>query len=165
MSATADTKQEHAMHDPVERLEEKAEGSEGASQDHEEAGAKVHDELAMSKDEEKRILRKIDLNIIPYCSLLYLLSFLDRVNIGQAAVAGLKVDLGIVKGNAYDIALSVFVRIDGGDRWCNWLTFSLSRPARSSSPTSCLKFPACCSSASSSRTDSFPSSWSPGDSS
>lgn len=42
------------------------------------------------------------------CSLLYLLSFLDRVNIGQAAVAGLKQDLGIVPGNAYAIALSVF---------------------------------------------------------
>lgn len=35
-------------------------------------------------------------------------SFLDRVNIGQAAVAGLRTDLGIAKGNAYQIALSVF---------------------------------------------------------
>jgi hypothetical protein len=33
---------------------------------------------------------------------------LDRVNIGQAAVAGLKGDLGILEGNAYAIALSVF---------------------------------------------------------
>lgn len=38
----------------------------------------------------------------------YLLSFLDRVNIGQAAVAGLKGDLDMVKGNAYAISLSVF---------------------------------------------------------
>lgn len=65
-------------------------------------------ELFMSDDEYKRILRKLDWAIIPYCSLLYLLSFLDRVNIGQAAVAGMKVDLKITTGNAYQVALSVF---------------------------------------------------------
>jgi len=65
-------------------------------------------DLEMTKEEYRRILRKLDFAIIPYCSLLYLLSFLDRVNIGQAAVAGLKTDLGIAKGNAYAIALSVF---------------------------------------------------------
>lgn len=65
-------------------------------------------ELTMTESEYKHILRKLDWAIIPYCSLLYLLSFLDRVNIGQAAVAGLKTDLGIAKGNAYQIALSVF---------------------------------------------------------
>lgn len=65
-------------------------------------------DLNMSPEEYRRILRKLDWAIIPYCSLLYLLSFLDRVNIGQAAVVGLKADLHISKGNAYAIALSVF---------------------------------------------------------
>lgn len=64
--------------------------------------------MSLSNEEYKKILSKLDWAIIPYCSLLYLLSFLDRVNIGQAAVAGLKADLGIVEGNAYAIALSVF---------------------------------------------------------
>lgn len=64
--------------------------------------------LLMTKEEEKRLLRKIDWAIVPYCSLLYLLSFLDRVNIGQAAVAGLKADLGITGGNSYAVALSLF---------------------------------------------------------
>lgn len=68
----------------------------------------AYTDLTMDPHEYKRILRKLDWAIIPYCSLLYLLSFLDRVNIGQAAVAGLRVDLGIAKGNAYQIALSVF---------------------------------------------------------
>jgi hypothetical protein len=36
----------------------------------------VSQDLTLSKEEEKRILRKIDWAIIPYCSLLYLLSFL-----------------------------------------------------------------------------------------
>lgn len=47
-------------------------------------------------------------NITAQFKVLTLVSFLDRVNIGQAAVAGLKTDLGIAKGNAYQIALSVF---------------------------------------------------------
>lgn len=73
-------------------------------------GSKVYDEkeLSMTPEEYKHILSKLDWAIIPYCSLLYLLSFLDRVNIGQAAVAGLRVDLNMATGNAYQIALSVF---------------------------------------------------------
>ncbi|RMZ77964.1 hypothetical protein DV738_g4159, partial [Chaetothyriales sp. CBS 135597] len=72
------------------------------------AGLGFEDDVQMSHEEYRRILRKLDLAIIPYCSLLYLLSFLDRVNISQAAVAGLRADLGITQGNAYAIALSVF---------------------------------------------------------
>lgn len=68
----------------------------------------AYGDLTMDPLEYKRILRKLDWAIIPYCSLLYLLSFLDRVNIGQAAVAGLRIDLGMTTGNAYQIALSVF---------------------------------------------------------
>lgn len=68
----------------------------------------AYTDLTMDPIEYKRILRKLDWAIIPYCSLLYLLSFLDRVNIGQAAVAGLRADLGIATGNKYQIALSVF---------------------------------------------------------
>lgn len=65
-------------------------------------------DLTLSQAEYKHIIRKLDWAIIPYCTLLYLLSFLDRVNIGQAAVAGLRGDLRIAKGNGYAIALSVF---------------------------------------------------------
>jgi sugar phosphate permease len=84
-----------------------------AATEHEKANVEAIDDnaygdLTMDKLEYKRILRKLDWAIIPYCSLLYLLSFLDRVNIGQAAVAGLRVDLGMATGNAYQIALSVF---------------------------------------------------------
>lgn len=61
----------------------------------------------VSASEEKRLLRRVDLRIIPYASLLYLLSFLDRVNIGQARLAGLEKDLGL-HGNQYDIALTIF---------------------------------------------------------
>ena len=36
----------------------------------------------------KRLLRKIDVRLIPFLALLYLLSFLDRTNIGNARLAG-----------------------------------------------------------------------------
>ena len=71
--------------------------------------AAIDGDLEMDHQEYRHIIHKLDWAIIPYCTLLYLLSFLDRVNIGQAAVAGLKADLGIGKNsNKYAIALSVF---------------------------------------------------------
>ena len=38
---------------------------------------------------ERKLLRKIDLRIIPWLSLLYLLNFLDRATIGNAKVSTL----------------------------------------------------------------------------
>ncbi|TNY21946.1 putative MFS nicotinic acid transporter Tna1 [Rhodotorula diobovata] len=57
--------------------------------------------------EEKRLTRKIDYKLVPFLSLLYLLSFLDRVNIGQARLDGLEKDLGLV-GNQYSVTLVIF---------------------------------------------------------
>lgn len=51
----------------------------------------------------KRLLRKIDLALIPFLSLLYLLSFLDRTNIGNARLAGLEASLHM-KGLAYNVS-------------------------------------------------------------
>ncbi|KAH9478028.1 putative transporter [Psilocybe cubensis] len=53
------------------------------------------------------LLRKLDWNIVPFLSLLYLLSFLDRTNIGNARLAGLEQDLNM-KNLDYNIALAVF---------------------------------------------------------
>lgn len=39
-------------------------------------------------DFEKKLLWKLDLRLIPWLSLLYLLSFLDRTNIGNAKIQG-----------------------------------------------------------------------------
>lgn len=55
----------------------------------------------------KRLLRKIDITLIPFLSGLYLLSFLDRSNIGNARLAGLEDDLKM-KGLDYNIALAIF---------------------------------------------------------
>ncbi|KAF2251831.1 MFS general substrate transporter [Trematosphaeria pertusa] len=57
--------------------------------------------------DEKKILRKMDLRLIPMLALLYLLSFLDRGNIGNAKIEGLVEDLGMT-GPQYNWCLTVF---------------------------------------------------------
>ncbi|MCJ1471797.1 hypothetical protein MMC13_000438 [Lambiella insularis] len=58
---------------------------------------------------ERRLMAKIDLRVIPVLSVLYLLAFLDRTNIANAAVYGLSTDLGLVAGsNQYNTALTIF---------------------------------------------------------
>ena len=56
---------------------------------------------------EKRILKKMDLFIIPLLGLMYFLSNLDKSNIGNAEVAGLSKSIGL-KGKEYNIAVTVF---------------------------------------------------------
>lgn len=41
----------------------------------------------ISPEEEKRLLRKMDLRIMPILVALYVMSFLDRVNIGMMCFA------------------------------------------------------------------------------
>ncbi|KAF2787424.1 MFS general substrate transporter [Melanomma pulvis-pyrius CBS 109.77] len=57
--------------------------------------------------DEKKILRKMDLRLIPMLALLYLLSFLDRGNIGNAKIEGLVEDLKM-SGSQYNWCLTVF---------------------------------------------------------
>lgn len=57
--------------------------------------------------DEKKLVRKIDLHILPIFTFLYLLSFLDRGNIGNAKIEGLTEDLGMT-GNQYNMCLMVF---------------------------------------------------------
>ncbi|OJD14335.1 hypothetical protein AJ78_05300 [Emergomyces pasteurianus Ep9510] len=44
-------------------------------------------------DEEKGVVRKFDIRLTMFMALLYMLSFLDRSNIGNARIAGLEKDL------------------------------------------------------------------------
>jgi len=56
----------------------------------------------------KALLRKCDKVLLPFLALLYLLSFLDRTNIGNAKLAGLEEDLNMTGKWDYNIAVSVF---------------------------------------------------------
>ncbi|OJA18497.1 hypothetical protein AZE42_07587, partial [Rhizopogon vesiculosus] len=60
----------------------------------------------LNPGERARILRKIDWRLLPLVTLLFLLSFLDRVNVGNAKVAGMSTDLNLT-GFKYNIAAAV----------------------------------------------------------
>ncbi|KAG7579940.1 hypothetical protein FFLO_00148 [Filobasidium floriforme] len=62
---------------------------------------------AASNVNEKAVIRKTDLRIVPWLSLLYLLSFLDRSNIGNANLFGLSADLGL-STTQYSACLAIF---------------------------------------------------------
>lgn len=53
------------------------------------------------------MLWKLDLRLIPWLSFLYLISFLDRTNIGNARLEGMEKDLHLTPGN-YFASLSIF---------------------------------------------------------
>lgn len=57
--------------------------------------------------DEKKLVRKVDLRLLPLFIVLYLLSFLDRGNIGNAKIEGLAEDLNL-KGNQYNMCLTIF---------------------------------------------------------
>ncbi|KAJ7642794.1 MFS general substrate transporter [Mycena polygramma] len=57
--------------------------------------------------DEKKLLRKIDLRLVPWFSVLYLLSFLDRTSIGNAKLYNMEKDLKI-SDTQYLISLTVF---------------------------------------------------------
>ncbi|BGP13501.1 hypothetical protein JCM10213_000691 [Rhodosporidiobolus nylandii] len=68
-----------------------------------------HSDVASTQDPEaeKRLVRKLDLVLTPLFFVVYLITFIDRANVGNARVAGLESDLGL-KGYQYNISLTVF---------------------------------------------------------
>ncbi|OJD11486.1 hypothetical protein AJ78_07751 [Emergomyces pasteurianus Ep9510] len=56
---------------------------------------------------ERRVVRKLDQRIPTLLGFLYLLSFLDRSNIGNARIAGMEEDLKL-DGNRYEWLLTIF---------------------------------------------------------
>lgn len=69
----------------------------------------VHENLDFDfdPDEEKKLVRKIDCWLLPTIFLMYLLSYMDRTNIGNAKIAGMNEDLGL-SSSQYSMALVVF---------------------------------------------------------
>lgn len=55
---------------------------------------------------ERKTVTKLDLLLVPSMSILYLCAFLDRVNVGNARVAGLQTDLKI-SDTEYQTALTI----------------------------------------------------------
>ncbi|CAK5283160.1 unnamed protein product [Mycena citricolor] len=57
--------------------------------------------------DERRLMRKLDMALVPWLSFLYLLSFLDRTSIGNAKLYHMETDLHM-SDTQYLIALTVF---------------------------------------------------------
>ena len=60
-----------------------------------------------SQAEQKAILKKIDLRLVPTLGFMYCVSLMDRTNTGIAVVAGMGVDLVLIK-DRYSIMVLVF---------------------------------------------------------
>jgi len=63
--------------------------------------------LGIDRAMEQRVVRKIDRNLVPLVTFAYLISFLDRSNIGNAKIAGMSDDLKLT-GNKYNNLLTLF---------------------------------------------------------
>ncbi|KAI0649688.1 MFS general substrate transporter [Trametes meyenii] len=61
----------------------------------------------LTPEQEKALYRKIDMRLMPILTLMYLCSFLDRGNIGNAKLQGLTTQLDLT-GNKYNIALTMY---------------------------------------------------------
>ncbi|KAL0944340.1 major facilitator superfamily transporter [Colletotrichum truncatum] len=68
-------------------------------------------EIAMAQPEwraaEKRLVRKLDMSLLPIVWTLYMFNYLDRNNLAQAKLNGFEKDLGLV-GNQFNTAVSIF---------------------------------------------------------
>lgn len=81
----------------VEKVEEAGEAGE------------VEENVELDEADTKRLIRTMDWHLIPFLALLYLLSFLDRTNIGNARLDTLEDDLDMPKTSLqYNNALAIF---------------------------------------------------------
>ncbi|KAL7629836.1 hypothetical protein AAE478_001359 [Parahypoxylon ruwenzoriense] len=72
-------------------------------------------EAAGPKINESALLRKLDLRLLPAVGILYLLSFLDRSNVGNARIEGLTSDLNIsTRGQSAQSELAAYLFIQLG---------------------------------------------------
>lgn len=64
-------------------------------------------DLELTDDDDKKLVRKIDVHMFPLMSLLYAIQFMDKTSNGNAAIMGLITDLKMV-GDQYSWASSAF---------------------------------------------------------
>ncbi|OCT45064.1 putative transporter [Cladophialophora carrionii] len=67
-------------------------------------------------EEEAAVVRKLDRKLVIFLGFLYMLSFLDRSNIGNARIAGLEKDLSL-SSSQYDWLLTAFYITYIGFEW------------------------------------------------
>lgn len=103
---------EHIDNERRHTIENLPDPDEGLSE--EERAAQVrctphprHEPELTEHSQDRKLLWKLDLKLIPWLSFLYLISFLDRTNIGNAKVDGLQQDLNM-SDSQYNLSLTIF---------------------------------------------------------
>lgn len=66
------------------------------------------DAAPIDPDAERRLLRKLDLTIFPVFFVVYMMAFLDRINISNASIQGLTAELHLDEGNRFNVALFAY---------------------------------------------------------
>lgn len=56
---------------------------------------------------ERKLLRKLDLILWPVFFVIYMMAFLDRINVSNAAIQGMTAELGLGIGNRFNVVLFV----------------------------------------------------------
>jgi sugar phosphate permease len=111
----ASTKEKETMHQahveasPVEKIElEHREDYHDDPKDDEDAFAYPFGspDSVESKSAERRIVRKLDMTLLPMVWVLYMFNYLDRNNIAQARLDDFEADVGII-GNQFNVAVSI----------------------------------------------------------
>jgi len=59
-------------------------------------------------EEQRKIIRRIDLRLVVTLGLLYCTSLMDRTNLSSAAIAGMTVDLKLAINNRYNLITLIF---------------------------------------------------------
>ncbi|KAH9903532.1 major facilitator superfamily transporter [Xylariomycetidae sp. FL2044] len=67
----------------------------------------IQADLHIDPAAEKKLLRKLDTFLAPLCVIFFLVAYLDRSNIGNAAIAGMVEDLELT-GNRLNVAVTLF---------------------------------------------------------
>ncbi|KAM7221971.1 Major facilitator superfamily domain containing protein [Rhypophila decipiens] len=86
---------------------EKAETQRGSADKIERASISQGDDDHYNSKIARRVLFKMDTRVLPVLALLFLCSFLDRTNVGNARILGLEYDLGL-SNQQYNQGLAVF---------------------------------------------------------
>lgn len=50
-----------------------------------------------SPEEQRRIIRRIDLRLVLTCGFMYCISLIDRTNLGAASIAGMTTELNLIE--------------------------------------------------------------------
>lgn len=62
----------------------------------------------LTSKQQRQLLWRTDLRIIPMLAIVYAVSVIDRINIGSARVLGMSEDLNLNVGNRYSLVLLLF---------------------------------------------------------